>query len=239
MKEGILLINKPAGKTSFFLVNVLRRITKIKKIGHAGTLDPFATGVMIMLIGKNYTRLQPTFLNSDKEYTATLKFGEETDTGDLEGATTHTSETIPTLEQIETVLKTFQGELLQVPPMYSAKKVGGKKLYELARQGKTIEREPKKIRITTTLLSYEYPHLKIHVAASKGTYIRQLAVDIGKALNCFAHLTELQRTKSGNFSLQNCLDLDQIQNPDFQYENHLYTCKSPEASQHLTTANLK
>lgn len=239
MKEGILLINKPAGITSFFLVNVLRRITKIKKIGHAGTLDPFATGVMIMLIGKNYTRLQPTFLNSDKEYTATLKLGAETDTGDLEGTTTHTSETIPTLEQIETVLKTFQGELLQTPPMYSAKKVGGKKLYELARQGKTIEREAKKIRITTTFVSYDYPHLKIHVAASKGTYIRQLAVDIGKALNCFAHLTELQRTKSGNFSLQNCLDLDQIQNPDFQYENHLYTCKSPEASQHLTKTHLK
>jgi len=239
MKEGILLVNKPTGKTSFYLVNLLRRITKIKKIGHAGTLDPFATGVMIMLIGKNYTRLQPTFLNSDKEYTATLKFGAETDTGDLDGTITNTSYAVPTLKEIQTTLSSFQGELLQTPPMYSAKKVGGKKLYELARQGKTIERESKKIRITTTFLSYNYPHLKLRFAASKGTYIRQLAVDIAKTLNCFAHLTELQRTKSGNFSLESCLNFDRIQKPDFQYENHLHTCKSPEASQHLTTANLK
>ncbi|MDX8431374.1 MAG: tRNA pseudouridine(55) synthase TruB [Candidatus Algichlamydia australiensis] len=232
MKEGILLLNKPAGKTSFYLVSLLRRLTKIKKIGHAGTLDPFATGVMVMLIGKNYTRLQPTFLNSDKEYTATLKLGIETDTGDLEGATTNTSEKIPTNEEILALLPEFQGELLQTPPMYSAKKVGGKKLYELARKGVTIEREPKKIQVTTTFLSYDYPHLKLHFACSKGTYIRQLAVDIGKKLGSYAHLVQLERVKSGSFLLENCLSIEEIQKPGFQYQSHLHTCKSPEISLH-------
>ncbi len=232
MQEGILLLDKPAGKSSFFLVSVLRRITKIKKIGHAGTLDPFATGVMVMLIGKNYTRLQQNFLNSDKEYIATLTLGQATNTSDTEGVITHTSDIKPTLEQIQTLLTKFQGEMMQTPPMFSAKKVKGKKLYELARQGISIEREAKRIHVVTTFLSYDYPHLKLQFACSKGTYIRQLADDIGKELGCYAHLNALVRIRSGSFHLENCLSFQQIENPDFVYQHHLHRCASHEPSKH-------
>ena len=202
--SGILLVNKPKGKTSFSLVSAIRKLYNVKKVGHAGTLDPFATGVMILLIGKDCTRLSDRFLHQDKEYIATLHLGVRTDSYDCDGAVLEENTTIPALSDIEKVLPSFQGEIDQIPPMFSAKKINGKKLYELARKGIEIERKPARVTVDIELLHYEYPLLSIRVACSKGTYIRSLAEDIGAMLGCGAHLSELTRTKSGNFSIEEC-----------------------------------
>lgn len=213
--EGLLLLNKPRGQTSFRLVSLLRRVTGVKKIGHAGTLDPFATGVMVLLIGKSFTRLSDQFLTQDKEYAATLHLGIATDSFDCDGQITAESAHIPSLAEVQEVLKTFQGTVMQTPPMFSAKKIQGKKLYELARKGLSIERAPVQITLDTELLSYDYPLLRIRVACSKGTYIRSLADDIGTKLGCGAHLTELTRLRSGPFRLENCIDPQQLLDPSF------------------------
>lgn len=212
--EGILLVDKPKGKTSFSLVGALRRTLGVKKIGHAGTLDPFATGVMVLLVGRNYTRLSDQFLLKDKEYVAELFLGAATDTYDCEGTIQSESILIPSLEQITKTLSLFTGTIQQVPPMFSAKKVQGKKLYELARKGQVIEREPVQVTVQIEFIRYEYPVLELKVNCSKGTYIRSLAHDIGAALGCGAHLTNLQRTKSGSFYLENCLDGTRLQERD-------------------------
>lgn len=204
-RQGILLVNKAAGSTSFHLVSILRRVTGIEKIGHAGTLDPFATGVMVMLIGKAFTTRSNEFLQSDKEYQATLKLGVSTDTYDLEGQVLAQNDLVPTLSQIETALLSFQGEVDQTPPMFSAKKVDGKKLYELARKGIEIERKSVRVQMKVTLVRYEYPELEIHVSCSKGTYIRSIAYDLGRALGCGAHLIRLVRLRSGPFKLEQCI----------------------------------
>jgi tRNA pseudouridine55 synthase len=204
--EGILLINKSKGKTSFSLVSKLRRLLGVKKIGHAGTLDPFATGVMIMLVGRSYTRQSDQFLLKDKEYIAQIHLGITTDTYDSEGKIQTHCELKPSLLDLQSVLANFQGELEQIPPMYSAKKIQGKKLYELARKGQEIEREPVKIHVEIQLLNYHYPDLELHVKCSKGTYIRSLANDIGKELKCGAYLKELKRIRSGSFHIEDCLD---------------------------------
>lgn len=207
---GIALINKPVGKTSFYLVGFLRRLTSVRCIGHAGTLDPFATGVMVLLVGKPYTKLSNDLIKYDKEYTAKLKFGAATDSHDLDGEITMTSDIVPTIEEIESICTQFQGEVLQTPPMFSAKKVKGKKLYELARQGKVIERQPKLVTIKLEILSYQYPYLDIHVTCSSGTYIRTIADDIGQKLGCGAHLVELIRTRVGPFHLNECQECDDL-----------------------------
>jgi tRNA pseudouridine55 synthase len=204
--EGILLVDKPIGKTSFSLVSALRRHLGVKKIGHAGTLDPMATGVMVMLIGKNYTRRSDHFMCTHKEYVADITFGYATDTYDQEGQITDTSPHIPSLEQIETALKQFEGSILQTPPMYSAKKVDGQKLCDLARKGKSVERAPCPVTITTHIRSYSEPTLRLWIRCSKGTYIRSLAHDLGLALNTFATLTALRRVASGSFQEKDCYD---------------------------------
>lgn len=204
--EGILLVNKPKGVTSFSLVGKLRKILNVKKIGHAGTLDPFATGVMVMLIGRNFTRLSDSFLACDKEYIAELRFGQSTDSYDSDGELTAESDLVPTQEALEEVIAEFQGSIMQVPPMFSAKKVGGRKLCDLARKGQEVERKAVPVEVTTTLLSYAYPHAIIRVAASKGTYIRCIGHEIGEKLGCKAHLSELQRIRSGSFHLKDCMD---------------------------------
>ncbi len=213
--SGILLVDKQVGSTSFHLVSLLRKRTGIKKIGHAGTLDPFASGLMVMLVGKEYTKKSDQFLNSDKEYITTLRLGLSTDSFDTEGQIQEKSDLIPTLEQITTCLETFQGDILQIPPMYSAKKIGGKKLYELARKGISIERPPSKVNVKIEFLVYEYPHLKLKVQCSKGTYIRSLGHDIGMFLGCYAHLSSLQRTKSGAFSLEEAISQEKINDPNY------------------------
>ncbi len=219
--EGILLVDKPKAITSFNLVAQLRRRLKVKKIGHAGTLDPFATGVMVMLIGRAYTKLSDSFLASDKEYIATVKLGETTDSYDCDGQTTSTNDLAPSLEQIQAAIAAFQGTIEQVPPMFSAKKIGGKKCYELARQGKTVERAACTVTVSIQLLSYTYPYMQINVVCSKGTYIRSLAHDLGAWLGCGAHLTELRRTRSGNFKIEQCIDGTQLLNPDYDIESKL------------------
>lgn len=235
--SGILLIDKPKGKSSFFLVAVLRRLLKVKKIGHAGTLDPFATGVMVLLIGKQYTKLSNQFLGAEKEYIATVRLGIETDSYDCDGQILEENTHIcPTPEELAAALAHFQGEVLQIPPMFSAKKKDGKKLYELARKGLSIEREAVKVTMRTELLSYAYPEVILKVNCSKGTYIRSIAHDLGKLLGCGAHLTALQRTKSGSFLLSECIDGAQLSecSPDFLISRFIHaiepSCEAPHAN---------
>ena len=218
---GLLLINKPRGRTSFSLASALRRRLGVKKIGHAGTLDPFATGVMVLLVGKEYTKKSDQFLGQDKEYLARLHLGVVTDTYDNDGTVLSTCELRPSMENISEALVHFQGEIQQVPPMFSAKKINGKKLYELARKGLSIERPPSLVTIQIELIEYAYPFLDIRVACSKGTYIRTLAHDIGKNLGCGAHLCELTRIRSGPFHLKDCLDGNLISDDSINVKDHL------------------
>jgi tRNA pseudouridine55 synthase len=211
--EGLLLVNKSKGRSSFSLVSTLRRLLNIQKIGHAGTLDPLATGVMVMLIGKSYTRLSNCFLTEEKEYRTTLHLGIETDSFDSEGRVLFQSERVPSQEEVESALKSFQGKVLQIPPMFSAKKIQGKRLYKLARKGIQVDRAPIEISLSTKLLSYTYPEISLEVTCSKGTYIRSIAHDIGALLECGAHLTALERTRSGSFHLSDCIDDTQLIDP--------------------------
>ena len=206
INEGILLVNKPAGKTSFSLIGALRKKTGIKKIGHAGTLDPFATGLMIILIGKKFTTQSDTFLNHDKEYEATVHLGIETTTYDPEGAITSQHDRIPSLQELEAALTQFQGTIQQIPPMFSAKKIQGKKLYELARKGIEVERKAATVTVKTELVDYSYPELKLKISCSKGTYIRSIAFDLGRVLGCGAHLKKLTRTRCGPYHLNDSID---------------------------------
>ncbi len=213
MNEGILLVDKPANMTSFAVVAAARRRLGVKKIGHGGTLDPFATGLLILLVGRNFTRRASEFLQGDKHYLACLKLGVATDSFDCEGKEVSHSDKVPTIEEIKEVLKNFQGALEQVPPMFSAKKIAGVRLYELARKGQVVERKAVKVQVDITLVRYEYPELEIEVKSSKGTYIRSLADDIGKALGCFAHLVRLRRLGSGRFLLQDSIHFSDLKDP--------------------------
>lgn len=221
MKEGLLLINKPSGPTSFTLVKQIRRLTGVKKVGHAGTLDPFASGVMILLVGRKYTRLSDKFMQNDKEYLAHIFLGASTDTYDCEGQVLETSANIPSDKSVGQVIEKFQGTIYQEPPMYSAKKVQGKKLYELARQGKTITRTPCPVHLNIRQISYTYPELVLHVHCSKGTYIRSLAHDIGKALACGAHLKALKRLRCGPFNLKQCIEGERLKEKELDLEPFL------------------
>ncbi len=176
---------------------------------------------MVILIGRLYTRLSDRFLTADKQYRATIRFGETTDTYDSDGQILSTSTRIPTPEELKQALLSFQGECTQIPPMFSAKKVNGQKLYDLARKGVTIERKPVPVRLSTQLLSYEYPKAELLVDCSKGTYIRSLAYDLGEMLGCGAHLSALTRTKSGAYSLEECVSQEQLKNPDFDFKPFL------------------
>jgi tRNA pseudouridine55 synthase len=225
--EGLLPICKPVGKTSFSLVSVLRRLTSIRTIGHAGTLDPFASGVMLLLIGKPYTRLSDQFLHQNKEYRATVHLGVTTDSYDIDGAIIEENPYVPTLSEVEETLLKFQGTMLQTPPMFSAKKVQGKKLYELARKGITIERKAVPVELKVDLVEYAYPKLTLHVACSKGTYIRSLAYDIGIELTCGAHLSHLIRTRSGPYTLDECCDGERLMQPDYDWKPFLKKVLKP------------
>ena len=220
MFDGILIIDKPAGITSHDVVARVRRILKMKRIGHTGTLDPSATGVMVILVGKA-TRLAQ-FLDKDaKEYEAVVQFGFETDTGDLTGLRIadcglRIKENLQSLnfDGIERVLENFRGEVEQTPPMYSAKKIAGKKLYELARKGIEIERKPVKVtiyKLEILNLKPETWNLKLKVVCSAGTYIRTLAQNIGRKLGVGAHLAELKRTRAGKFEISKAVTLEELE----------------------------
>jgi len=219
--EGILPVNKEKGRTAFYLVKVLRKLSGIKKIGHAGILDPFATGVMIMLLGRPYTKISDTFIHHDKEYLATVRLGISTTTYDCDGEIMATSNVIPSESEVEEVVKQFQGSIEQIPPMYSAKKVEGQKLYVLARQGIEIERKPIQIHLETEVLDYSYPELKLRIKCSKGSYMRTVAYDIGQRLKTEAHLVELTRTRSGPFELKDCIDAKSLSDRSFNFTPYL------------------
>ena len=221
--DGLLIIDKPAGMTSHDVVSRVRRVLKTKSVGHTGTLDPFATGVLVLLIGKA-TRLA-RFVDKDvKQYEALVQFGSETDTGDNTG--TGIAECGLPKQEIskrlrsvdwEGVLAKFRGRIMQTPPMYSAKKVEGKKLYELARKGVKVVREPVAVRVhNLELLEQDIRSpetaLRIRVACSAGTYIRTLAEDIGREVGTGAHLLELRRTAAGRFDLNDAIALENLEN---------------------------
>lgn len=208
---GFLNIYKPKGLTSHDVVARLRKITKVRQIGHTGTLDPFATGVLPICIGKA-TRLIE-YLDDDKEYLATVQFGKNTATYDLEGEITATFDKKVTEEDVKNALKDFEGEISQIPPIYSAIKVNGKKLYDYARQGQDIEIKPRKVTISKIELK-EFDKTpqsaKITVACSKGTYIRSIAYDLGAKLGCGGYLTALERTQAGKFQVNTAIKLEDL-----------------------------
>lgn len=208
--EGILPIDKPKGRSSFSIIPILRKKLQVQKIGHSGTLDPIASGVLVLLIGKNYTKIQANFMKVDKEYIATLYLGSATDTYDVEGKVTHTSMYKPTEEEILDALKSFQGDILQIPPMFSAKKYKGKPLYSLARSGITVTRNAVPVWVKVSVKNYSYPHLDLHIHCSSGTYIRSLANDLGNLLGCYAHIEELSRIRCGEYSLSDCFSFSEI-----------------------------
>jgi tRNA pseudouridine55 synthase len=207
--DGIILVNKERDYTSFDVVAIMRKLLNTKKVGHLGTLDPMATGVLPILIGKG-TKLGQ-YLKADKEYIATFKFGLISDTQDIWGDVEEVAEENPADDDLVKVLKSFIGKYEQMPPMYSAKKVNGVKLYKLARQGVEIERKPKEIEIfNLQYLGKSNDEYKIKVACSEGTYIRTLIKDIGERLQKHALMTSLIRTKSHGFSLDDSYTLAEI-----------------------------
>lgn len=197
---GFLIIDKPQGMTSHDVVAKIRRGSGVKRVGHAGTLDPMATGVLIVCVGAA-TRLSEYVMASNKQYMAVVRLGIETTTYDAEGETLATADVRHlTRDTVATALASFQGEIAQIPPMYSAIKQGGKKLYELARAGKEVVREPRTVRIERIdLLDFALPDVRIAVTCSAGTYIRSIAHDLGAQLGVGAHLIALRRTASGGF----------------------------------------
>lgn len=208
---GFLNIYKPVGMTSHDVVSVLRRVTKIKQIGHTGTLDPFAEGVLPICIGKA-TRLIE-YLQDDKEYLATVQFGVATNTFDLDGEKVFTSDKKVSRDDIKEGLKSFEGEIFQLPPIFSAIKVKGKKLYEYARKGEEVEIQPRKVVIENVELKNfdeELQQAQILLKCSKGTYIRSIANDLGKNLGCGGYLIKLIRTQAGKFRVENSVQLDGI-----------------------------
>lgn len=223
MKTGLLIVNKPKDMTSHDVVSILRKKLNIKKIGHTGTLDPMATGVLPICIGKA-TRISEYIMQQGKAYIATLKFGVETDTYDITGKITNISDNkYFKLDDIKSALKKFIGEINQIPPLYSAIKVNGKKLYEYARNDEIIEVKSRKIKIyDIKILENIRDELKIYVKCSKGTYIRSLIHDLGKELNTFACMTDLQRVKVGNFSIEESFTINQLKKLSIEdIENNL------------------
>ncbi|MBO5384708.1 tRNA pseudouridine(55) synthase TruB [bacterium] len=212
---GFLNVYKPKGMTSHDVVGRLRRVTKIKQIGHTGTLDPFATGVLPICIGKS-TRLIE-YLEDDKEYLATVQFGKNTDTYDLDGEVVATFDKKVSEVEVRLGLKSFEGEISQMPPIYSAIKVNGKKLYDYARAGQEVEIKPRTVFISKIELvefNQEKQEAKLLVACSKGTYIRSIAYDLGKNLGCGAYLSALERTKAGLFNIENTVRLEDLSEKD-------------------------
>ena len=210
--EGVLLVDKPKGLTSHDVVYHLRRKLQMKKIGHAGTLDPMATGVLVMLIGKA-TRISQYLMSVDKAYEGEATLGVVTDSQDAEGEVMETRP-VPVLSetQVRDAMKTFLGDQYQTPPMHSAIKVAGVPLYKMARKGEEVEREPRFIRIAAfELLTFTPPTLTFRLDCTKGTYVRTIAHDLGQKLGCGAHLSALRRTASGRFTIGQCLPLEQIE----------------------------
>lgn len=209
--DGVLMIDKPAGMTSNGVLGVIKRLYEANKAGHTGTLDPFATGLLPVALGEA-TKFSGHLLHADKTYLATAMFGISTTTGDFEGEVVRRSEVRASTASVESAMRRFVGPIFQVPPMYSALKRDGKPLYAYAREGVVLDREAREVTIhSLTLLDLQWPLMRFRVCCSKGTYIRTLAEDIGGALGCGAHLTQLRREKTGGFDVSEALTLDAIE----------------------------
>lgn len=209
--DGALLIDKPAGPTSHDVVDEIRRQFRIKKVGHCGTLDPNATGLLIIVLGRG-TKLSERLMSDDKVYEGTMKFGEATDSYDCDGEITGTKPVPPlTLEQLNEACTPFIGDIMQMPPMVSAIKKGGVPLYKLARKGIEVEREARLIHIYNfRFTQYTEPHGTFRLACTKGTYVRSVAHELGQKLGCGAHLSTLRRCVSGKFDVADALALDTV-----------------------------
>ncbi|MCR5755442.1 MAG: tRNA pseudouridine(55) synthase TruB [Acetatifactor sp.] len=211
MLNGVIVIHKEAGFTSHDVVAKMRGICGQKKIGHTGTLDPQATGVLPVCLG-SATKLCDMLTDKDKEYVAELLLGVETDTQDTTGKVLRQCDVTADEEQVEAAIRSFLGSYMQVPPMYSALKVNGKKLYELARAGKEVEREARKVTIyELEILDIQLPVVRFRVACSKGTYIRTLCADIGEKLGCGGTMKSLMRTRVGDYSIENAVTLQTLE----------------------------
>ncbi|MBE6375697.1 MAG: tRNA pseudouridine(55) synthase TruB [Lentisphaerae bacterium] len=211
---GVLPVDKPLTWTSFDVVNFVRSRFNVPKVGHCGTLDPAATGLLLLVLGK-FTSLSGKLSGVDKQYTGSLMLGVETDSGDLDGKVVRRSETLPQEAEVKEVFASFRGKSMQMPPMYSAVKVGGKKLYELARQGVEVEREAREINIPRLdITRIELPEVDFIVDCSKGTYVRTLATDIGSRLGCGGTLTALRRTRCGKFSIDDAVSMEALKAMD-------------------------
>jgi len=213
--SGMLLLDKPAGITSFKAIAKIRRTLNVKKTGHCGTLDPLATGLLLALVGKA-TKLQDRFMKKDKVYRCSFLLGTTTDSGDMEGNVIEKKDcTGITAADTEKAMNNFVGEIEQVPPMYSALKYGGKKLYELARKGITVDRQPRKVTIKSIkILSFKDYVVEAVVECSSGTYIRTLAEDFGRVLGCGATVCALRREKIGRFGVENALRAADFENAE-------------------------
>lgn len=212
--QGILLVDKPAGWTSFDVVNYVRKMVaqaegkkpRQVKVGHTGTLDPFATGLLVLLIGKEYTKKAGELSKQDKTYEVAMKLGATSSTGDPEGEITSVSDTRPTKKALTEALKRFMGQIEQVPPAFSAVKINGQRAYKLARAGKEVKIDPRKVTINRLeLVDYNYPEVKLTADVSSGTYIRSLVEDIGGALGVGAYTITLRRTTIGAYNVTNAI----------------------------------
>jgi tRNA pseudouridine55 synthase len=209
----IIGIYKPKGPTSHDMIYRVRRVTGIKRVGHAGTLDPAASGVLVVGIGRESTKQLGTIVEHDKEYVATVRLGMTSSTGDGEGEIVASDwSLVPSERKIQEAVNKFVGEIMQVPPIYSAIKMGGKKAYDMARQGKDVVMEPRKVVIhSIEVVSFEWPDLVLKVHCGKGVYIRSLARDIGEALGVGGYMAELERIRVGAFTLENSLTIEALE----------------------------
>ena len=211
-KSGVLIVHKHAGVTSHDIVNKIRRLYQTKRVGHTGTLDPMATGVLVVLIGRA-AKASEYLVTDSKKYRALLRLGMTTDTEDTTGTVLSTDDAIPNFDQVQAVLSRFCGKIMQIPPMYSALKVGGKKLVDLAREGQTVERQAREIEIFS--LEAEATNAPadyiLDVHCSKGTYIRTLCADIGEALGCGGVMAALERTETGGFDLSRSHTVEELE----------------------------
>ncbi len=209
--DGILIIDKPTGITSHDVVDEVRRRLRTRRVGHAGTLDPMATGVLVVLIGKA-TKLASRYLDEQKEYLAGIRLGISTDTGDRDGKIVQQQEVVPfPVDKICSVLRQFEGEIWQNPPPYSAIHYKGRRLYEWAREGKRFEGPPRRIKIDKIeLVEYRHPSIQIHLVCSKGTYVRRLAEQMGEALGVPSHLENLRRLRVGILRIEQSIPLDAV-----------------------------
>ena len=227
--DGVLVIDKPEGMTSMDVVRKIKRASRVKKVGHGGTLDPFATGVIAVCMGQA-TRMMEYLVDSAKTYRGVVELGIETDTYDVQGKVTRRADASGiSLDQVEAALSEFRGVILQVPPMYSALKRQGKRLYDLARAGVEVEREPRRVEVADiSVVDWSPPLVEVKVECGRGFYMRSLAYDLGVSLGCGAYLKSLERVKSGSFDVEDAVSLEEAER-SFEEGDWQRVVRAPDA----------